>query len=822
MGVGTSGLSRIACAVAALAAATVPVGTLGAHSARDGTHDSTLRALGARHAPIRTLEVPPGTHAETLENGLRVLVRPLPEGTDVAIVLVFDIGEQHDPEGASGLAHLIEHLWVTAAAGDLPSRTADAWMHAPGRRTGANAQTGETYTLVASVVPAMHWQVELRDFAARLNGPKVTQADLDRELPRMSIELGNMYGGMPRLAALNIARQTAVPAPSGGRRGGVEAQLAQVTLEQVQARLATLYGAANATLAVAGPVEAAFALDLVRALFASAPTGKPPPHARARAQPAALGVAWADFHGSSGAPQAAHAATDGVAATSFAAPLPTHPDYPAFVLAVSAMAAAPTTADRASVPTVVFTPLDDPSTVTFICAPVQPDETEEAIVAATRSPIDALMARPAAALARARATQTYASMLGVIELPPAALAMNPYFAAMLLARHEQLRVDSAAIAQAMAAATHGDMLRVAATWFAADQGRTAIAGTPPAPLPVRTARKAVEALQARALHAGRVDWPAVSAELATSVERDASLDDARAFIRRVIALLNDPHTRYEVPAPAAPTPKPEPAPTPKPTPAPTPPTPPADARVTPALPSARMLDGNVAYIQLPPCTDTSAPAVQAYAGALLGACCEVGAQRPAGYIVDLRLNGGGTMWPMIAGLHPILGDGACGGSESRAGDRTRYGLERRPGSAEVVAWLARGDSRQDQLVTAAHTCSLAAAPVAVLIGPWTMSSGEIVAAALAKCPRVRTFGEATAGLATATEPVSLPDGSTLILATESVFDARGKPIAGAIAPDHVVTWVDWPTSDDQAVQAARQWLLSTDSTPSRPTPQPTR
>ena len=31
-----------------------------------------------------------------------------------------------------------------------------------------------------------------------------------------------------------------------------------------------------------------------------------------------------------------------------------------------------------------------------------------------------------------------------------------------------------------------------------------------------------------------------------------------------------------------------------------------------------------------------------------------------GWIVDLRGNGGGNMWPMLAGIGPILGEGIAG------------------------------------------------------------------------------------------------------------------------------------------------------------------
>jgi carboxyl-terminal processing protease len=39
---------------------------------------------------------------------------------------------------------------------------------------------------------------------------------------------------------------------------------------------------------------------------------------------------------------------------------------------------------------------------------------------------------------------------------------------------------------------------------------------------------------------------------------------------------------------------------------------------------------------------------------------ELDGQDPCGWIVDLRENTGGNMWPMLAGLGPILGDGKAG------------------------------------------------------------------------------------------------------------------------------------------------------------------
>src|SRR5262245_21424463 len=74
-----------------------------------------------------------------LDNGLRVILRPAPQAKNIACVVLFDLGEANDPPGKSGLSHLTEHVYVTAAAGSRPASTAAAWMT---RYAGSNAQTG--------------------------------------------------------------------------------------------------------------------------------------------------------------------------------------------------------------------------------------------------------------------------------------------------------------------------------------------------------------------------------------------------------------------------------------------------------------------------------------------------------------------------------------------------------------------------------------------------------------------------------------------------------------------------------------------------------
>ena len=57
-----------------------------------------------------------------LENGLKVLLRPLEGSQNTALVVLFSVGGDNDPAGRSGLAHLVEHVYVTAAGGATPAR----------------------------------------------------------------------------------------------------------------------------------------------------------------------------------------------------------------------------------------------------------------------------------------------------------------------------------------------------------------------------------------------------------------------------------------------------------------------------------------------------------------------------------------------------------------------------------------------------------------------------------------------------------------------------------------------------------------------------
>ena len=93
----------------------------------------------------------------------------------------------------------------------------------------------------------------------------------------------------------------------------------------------------------------------------------------------------------------------------------------------------------------------------------------------------------------------------------------------------------------------------------------------------------------------------------------------------------------------------------------------------------------------------------------------------ARWIVDLRTNGGGNMWPMLLGLEPLLDGPTVGWFVDRAGGRSRWSVD--PDAARIDDAVV-ADGCRVHVRRRRDDCR-----IAVLAGPGTASSGEAVAVA---------------------------------------------------------------------------------------------
>jgi hypothetical protein len=170
------------------------------------------------------------------------------------------------------------------------------------------------------------------------------------------------------------------------------------------------------------------------------------------------------------------------------------------------------------------------------------------------------------------------------------------------------------------------------------------------------------------------------------------------------------------------------------------------------------------------------------------------------WVVDLRGNTGGNMWPMLAGVGPVLGEG----------DPIGFFVD--PDTVQT-AWFYEGGQAgfQGLVVSSSEANYELVSPrpfVAVLTDGETASSGEAVAVAFRGRPDTRSFGEATWGVSTANSAYPLPDGAVIFLTVATMVDRLGTVYGEELEPDEVVTG-GAKTGDpvtDAALGAAVTWL----------------
>ncbi|WP_223496571.1 S41 family peptidase [Stenotrophomonas indicatrix] len=169
-----------------------------------------------------------------------------------------------------------------------------------------------------------------------------------------------------------------------------------------------------------------------------------------------------------------------------------------------------------------------------------------------------------------------------------------------------------------------------------------------------------------------------------------------------------------------------------------------------------------------------------------------------GWIVDLRDNTGGNMWPMLLGVAPLLRTSAMGiedvGSFETADGPVRW--------QTTASGVRMGEATRLDFGQPGYLPRQVGAPVAVLTGPRTASSGEATVLAFRGRAQTRSFGQPTAGVSTANVVRRLVDGSALVLTTSVMRDRNGNGDGRKIAPDQATV------GDAATVAAAEAWLLA--------------
>lgn len=289
---------------------------------------------------------------------------------------------------------------------------------------------------------------------------------------------------------------------------------------------------------------------------------------------------------------------------------------------------------------------------------------------------------------------------------------------------------------------------------------------------------ALELIRRNALFSDSVDWDAVHQQAQDVVTHACGYADTHHLLGTVVKQAGGHHSGF---------------------------IPPAASRLArsrtaapgPVLPAGG-ITGRVGYLVLP-----RLPGGQKLARRYIvvgsGLVDQMAATRPQGWIVDLRDNSGGNMWPMLAAVAGLLEYGVLGHFALPGGRMQAWTLDRR----HVRLDGKRAAHRHGRFRRADGI------PVAVLTSARTASAGEAVAVALRSQPRARTFGTPTAGYTTGNHTHVLRDGARLVISECYYADHRQRLITGTITPDEPAS----SSNTDALLATARKWITAPASLP---------
>lgn len=214
------------------------------------------------------------------------------------------------------------------------------------------------------------------------------------------------------------------------------------------------------------------------------------------------------------------------------------------------------------------------------------------------------------------------------------------------------------------------------------------------------------------------------------------------------------------------------------------------------LTTGHRIDDEIAYLSMPSFGGGHPPTMQHFADTLQRLIAAMDSPETKGWVLDLRKNTGGNCWPMLAGIGPLLGEGICGYFTETNGDNAMAWIYKDGGSFQ-------GEMERVALSGEPYELMHSSPRIAVLTGPKTTSSGEVMTIAFRGKANAKSFGRPTGGYSTTNTNFQLSDGAMVIL-TVSVYADRTMQIYGEeVVPD---VMVEEGEEIDAALEVAIAWL----------------
>lgn len=202
------------------------------------------------------------------DNGLRILLFPDPSKPTITVNITYLVGSRHEGYGETGMAHLLEHM-VFKGTPDHPDIPQELTEH--GARPNGTTWYDRTnyFETFKATEENLRWALDLE--ADRMINSFIAKEDLESE---MTVVRNEFESGENRPSSVLMKRvlSTAFMWHNYGKTTiGARADIENVPIERLQAFYRKYYQPDNAYLVVAGKIDPAETLEMIKEYFGPIP-----------------------------------------------------------------------------------------------------------------------------------------------------------------------------------------------------------------------------------------------------------------------------------------------------------------------------------------------------------------------------------------------------------------------------------------------------------------------------------------------------------------------------------------------------------------------
>ena len=203
-----------------------------------------------------------------MDNGLKILLFPDQSKPTITVNITYLVGSRHEGYGETGMAHLLEHL-VFKGTPDHPDIPAELTEH--GARPNGTTWYDRTnyYETFTASDDNLEWALDLE--SDRMVNSFIAKEDLDSEMTvvRNEYESGENF---PSSVLMKRVLSAAFQWHNYGKTTiGARSDLENVPIDRLQAFYKKYYQPDNAVLTVAGKIDVAKTLGLIKTHFGAIP-----------------------------------------------------------------------------------------------------------------------------------------------------------------------------------------------------------------------------------------------------------------------------------------------------------------------------------------------------------------------------------------------------------------------------------------------------------------------------------------------------------------------------------------------------------------------